>query len=202
MDYMTKSGVIIDQFPIHLPEREHIEKSWNEYRWRLSWGMIAGSGFLKNFQPINFIKDYYGEKFGFYFSWLIHYAGWLIPVALIGFVIGVIMIVIGIQDGLEWNKLFAHPLNIIYAFFIMIWITCFHESWKRKQAFIGNEWLVRNIKDASIERSDFMFEATIDPDTAHAMKIASKKSYERQMCIGVPLSLLCMAGVILAQCLL
>jgi len=25
----------------------------------------------------------------------------------------------------------------------MIWVTLFHESWKRKEAYIGNEWLVR-----------------------------------------------------------
>ena len=44
-------------------------------------------------QPLNFIKDYYGEKFGFYFAWLIHYTGWLIPVAVIGLIFGIAMIV-------------------------------------------------------------------------------------------------------------
>ena len=44
-------------------------------------------------QPLNFIKDYYGEKFGFYFAWLIHYTGWLIPIAFIGFILGIVMII-------------------------------------------------------------------------------------------------------------
>jgi hypothetical protein len=88
---MMKSGVIIDHFNVHMPEREMIYKSWLDYRWRLSAGMVT-SGFLKNMQPLNFIKDYYGEKFGFYFAWLIHYTGWLIPVAFIGLVFGIIII--------------------------------------------------------------------------------------------------------------
>jgi len=92
MDYLRKSGVILDHFPVHMPERHLIRKSWNEYKWRLSWGMVT-SGFLQNMQPLNFIKDYYGEKFGFYFAWLIHYTGWLIPVAFIGLVLGIAMIV-------------------------------------------------------------------------------------------------------------
>ena len=66
--------------------------SWIEYKWRLSKGMLF-TGFLDNMQPLNFIKDYYGEKFGFYFAWLIHYTGWLIPVAVIGFFFGIAMII-------------------------------------------------------------------------------------------------------------
>jgi len=37
-------------------------------------------------QPLNFIADYYGEKFGFYFAWLVNYTAWLLPLALIGFI--------------------------------------------------------------------------------------------------------------------
>lgn len=91
MDYMMKSGVISDHFPVHIEQRDLILKSWFEYRWRLSSGMIF-TGFLKNMQPLNFIKDYYGEKFGFYFAWLIHYTGWLIPMAIIGTIFGIIII--------------------------------------------------------------------------------------------------------------
>ena len=99
LDYLVKSHVITNHFPVHLPERNLISVSWEEYKWRLSRGMLF-TGFLKNMQPLNFIKDYYGEKFGFYFAWLIHYTGWLIPVAFIGVIFGIIMIVQASQDGI------------------------------------------------------------------------------------------------------
>ena len=198
MDYMRKSGVIVDHFPVHMPERELIEVSWNEYRWRLSAGMIF-TGFMRNMQPINFIKDYYGEKFGFYFAWLIHYTGWLIPIAVVGVVLGIMMIVDGVSNEVAADHYLSSPLSILYAFIIMIWVTFFHESWKRKQNYIGNAWLVRGFQDATTERSDFRHEITIDPDTAHQVKIASKKAFERQMLIGVPISILFMTLVISGQ---
>ena len=52
MDYMRKSGVILDHFPVHMPERELIINSWNEYRWRLAFGMIF-KGFLANMLVTN-----------------------------------------------------------------------------------------------------------------------------------------------------
>ena len=45
MEYMRKSGVILDHFPVHMPERDYIYPSWMEYRWRLAFGMIY-RGFL------------------------------------------------------------------------------------------------------------------------------------------------------------
>ncbi len=151
MEYLRKSGVLLDHFPVHMPERSLIYESWLEYRWRLSWGMLY-KGFLKNMQPLNFIKDYYGEKFGFYFAWLIHYTGWLIPVAVIGAIFGIAMIIEGVNEEKKWDHYLASPLSILYAFVIMIWSTLFTESWKRKQNYIANEWLVRNFKDATTER--------------------------------------------------
>ena len=74
IEYLQKSKVIISHFPVHTPDRHLIYKSWLEYRWKLSWGMIS-SNFLNHMQPLNFIKEYYGENFGFYFAWLIHYTG-------------------------------------------------------------------------------------------------------------------------------
>ena len=157
MDYMLKSGVILDHFPVHLPERDKVVQSWLEYRWRLSYGMIF-TGFLENMQPLNFIRDYYGEKFAFYFAWLIHYTGQLIPIAILGLGFGIAMIMDAIEEDRDWDKLLAHPLSIIYGIIIMLWITIFHESWKRKQNYIGNEWLVRGFQDVTTERNDFSHE--------------------------------------------
>ena len=51
---------------------------------------------MNNMQPLNVIKDYYGEKMAFYFAWLIHYTGWLIPPMIIGVAFGLGMLGSGI----------------------------------------------------------------------------------------------------------
>ena len=49
----------------------------------------------------------------------------------------------------------------------MIWTTVLHESWKRKENYIANEWLVRGFEDSTTELQDYEYEITIDPDTHH-----------------------------------
>ena len=46
----------------------------------------------------------------------------------------------------------ASPAVIVYGFFVMLWTSLLHESWKRTQNVIGNEWLVRNFQDVTTER--------------------------------------------------
>ena len=92
--YLVKSKVIKDHFPVHSREEERakIMISWNNYGTRLAWGFLSGN-FEQNMQPLNFIKDYYGPKFGFYFAWLIHYTGMLLLPAFVGIIITIYQIV-------------------------------------------------------------------------------------------------------------
>ena len=131
MVYFCKTGVILDHFPVHLPQRNLINDSWRKYRLKLLCGMFTNH-FLSNMQPLNYIKEYYGEKFGFYFSWLIHYTGWLIPAAIVGSALGIAIIDEAKKDDKPFEQYLASPLSIIYGIFIMLWITFLHESWKRK----------------------------------------------------------------------
>ena len=89
-------------------------------------------------QPINVIKDYYGEKIGFYFAWLIHYTGWLIPPIVVGIIFTVIMFIEAYNDRTDFLEWFDHPLSFLYGIFMMIWATLINESWIRKQNEIGN----------------------------------------------------------------
>lgn len=61
---------------------------------------------------------------------------------------------------------------------------------------------MRSFQDATTERPDFKHEMTIDAETQHYWKIATRDSYKRQLLIGVPISVLFMAVVVMAQVLL
>jgi len=61
-------------------------------------------------QPLNFIANYYGEKFGFYFTWLVNYTAWLLPLALVGLLFFMFQIV----DIYRGNKEAMVPFNACY----------------------------------------------------------------------------------------
>ena len=152
--------------------------SWIEYRLRLSFGMIF-QGYKRNMQPLNFIKDYYGEKMGFYFAWLIHYTGWLILPSLFGVIISIVMIVSAINNEKEWTEYLNSPYSTIYGIIMMVWVEIFNESWKRKENAIANMWLVRDFKDSTTELDSFIADTVIDPETKHRQKVSKRDSFWR-----------------------
>ena len=123
--FMEKSKIIVEHFPLHVQERKHIYQSWYEYKNRLALGMLW-KGFETNMQPLNFIKDYFGEKMGFFFAWQIHYTGWLIPPMIFGVFITVAMVVIGVEQHDHFTAYLNSPLSFIYGLLMMILVTFFN----------------------------------------------------------------------------
>ena len=83
-------------------------------------------------QPINFIADYYGEKYAFYLAWLLHYTSWLIIPSILGLFLLAFQLYNFWGLGQEFYDAFDTEGNVIYSVCIMVWTTCFVESWKRK----------------------------------------------------------------------
>ncbi|XP_040826769.1 anoctamin-9 [Ochotona curzoniae] len=73
-DDMMKDGVFEAKFPLHKGE-EYLKSKWA--RWR---------DIFQN-QPIDKIRDYFGEKVALYFAWLGWYTYMLVPAALVGLII-------------------------------------------------------------------------------------------------------------------
>ncbi|XP_051001065.1 anoctamin-9 [Acomys russatus] len=71
---LVKDGVFETMFPLHEGE-EDLKRKWA--RWR--------NMFRK--QPINDIRNYFGEKVALYFAWLGWYTYMLVPAALVGLVV-------------------------------------------------------------------------------------------------------------------
>jgi hypothetical protein len=67
-------------------------------------------------------------------------------------------------------------LNCLYSIIVALWTTIFVESWKRKQAYLANRWLVRDYKEVSFDRSQFKASFTVDYELRHSTKVAKGNS--------------------------
>ena len=105
-------------------------ESFKKYKWRLIKGMITGN-FLKYFEPINMIKNYYGEKYAFEYAFLIHYTAWLLIPGVAGAMVFIRMITKYFQK-FNMNDAIDTDMNGLYGLFLAVWGTCFLESWRKK----------------------------------------------------------------------
>ena len=77
-----------------LHKRETVNEiidSFDHYKWRLIRGMITGN-YTKYFEPINMIKNYYGEKYAFEYAFLMHYTAWLLIPGFLGILVVIQMV--------------------------------------------------------------------------------------------------------------
>jgi len=154
-------------------------------------------------QPINFISNYYGEKYGFYFAYLAFYTAMLVPIAIIGLIFFILQMynywsvidgnIKGVDRSLDWEW------NYIYAIIVSLWATLVVEGWKRTQARIGNKWLMRDFKDATTELSTYKCSHGIDKDLKSPWKYKWINSYGRKILVGVPVTLFFLSLVFATQ---
>jgi hypothetical protein len=95
-------------------------------------------------QPLDRIRNYFGEKIGLYFAFLGHYTTWLMPAALVGLAIWANVA----QDG---NNASA-PSVPYFAGFIAMWSVLMLEHWKRTEKTLSME-----VWDAFLLELSFLF---------------------------------------------
>ena len=86
-------------------------------------------------QPVNMIKNYYGEKHAFEFAFLCHYECWLTAPAVFGFLAS-FKIAINFAEGKSAADSLDTQVNGYFGIFLSLWATLFFESWKAKQETI------------------------------------------------------------------
>jgi hypothetical protein len=60
-----------------------------------------------------------------------------------------------------------------------IWSTLFVESWKRKQAWLANRWMVRDFNQVSFARKEFKASYIFDDDLVDKEMQPTRNWYKR-----------------------
>ncbi|XP_038673116.1 anoctamin-7-like [Scyliorhinus canicula] len=71
---------------------EELSKRQVLYEYWARWGRWY------KYQPLDHIRDYFGEKIAFYFTWIGFYTGWLLPAAIVGTIVFFVGISLMVTD--------------------------------------------------------------------------------------------------------
>lgn len=119
---LYRTGVLYKFFPLH----KYDDQMWLWDNWAKK---------LISHQPVDQIRDYFGEKVGFYFGFLGYTVKWLIPMAVIGLAIFVLQAIPNIA-----SYRFNYVGSVFWSIMMPIWATLFVEFWKRKSEARAVRW--------------------------------------------------------------
>ena len=156
LDQLVKLQIIKSFFHMHNAERrDDLLKRW-VYNW-------TGR------QPIEDIREYFGEKIALYFVWIGFYTSMLwIPAICGGFLTISQMISYAYTGSLD------NPWVPLYCCFMSVWSIVLSAGWKRVENSYQYEWDTLEFEDTEEERKEF-----IQSEHTTARLIPYKGTYER-----------------------
>lgn len=146
-DKDPKKCSIIGYFPLHNAQVvDDLERRW------LSWKVRPWE------QPLDDIKEYFGEKVALYFAFTGHYTTWLLPLAIAGLVVTADLVIeAGVYNSVD-RALVAGYMIPFFCIFVSFWSQLMIEFWKRQEATKAMEWGVSAFEDEEVERPEFDFD--------------------------------------------
>ncbi|KAJ6236476.1 ngep-related [Anaeramoeba flamelloides] len=140
---LKRKNVISDFFGIHNKEElEPVITSWTK-----SFGFR---------DPIDLLRDYFGEKIAFYFAFLKIYFYFLGVLSVIGILFTILEKYLPDDHGV---------LGLINTIIISIWITVFIEYWKRTSVRISLHWDMLDFEEDESVRPEFKGINRVSPIT-------------------------------------
>ena len=144
MDTLVENNEIVAYFPCHdKSEASLLKKSWfvcSVQPWE---------------QPIDDIKEYFGEKIALYFEFLGHYTTWLLALTIAGFIMELDIIIQSSTYKSYHLALIDCYLAPAFAVFVSFWSQFMLEYWKRKECLKAMEWGTSEFENVERERPDF-----------------------------------------------
>lgn len=123
------NGSVEAYFPFRDPdEANRLQREW------LNWRVQPWE------QPFDDIRKYFGEKIGLYFVFIGHYTTWLLPLALVGILVAIDIVVEAIVFNSFGDAIGNGYFVPFYCVFVAFWAQFMLEFWKRKESTKAMEW--------------------------------------------------------------
>ncbi|KAK7882262.1 hypothetical protein WMY93_028436 [Mugilogobius chulae] len=98
------------------------------------------------YQPLDHIREYFGEKIALYFAWLGFYTGWLLPAAVMGLLVS--WWASGwCRQTFRVSLLFDNGGTVFLSVFMSLWAVTFLEYWKRTCSTLSHRWDCSSFED-------------------------------------------------------
>jgi len=138
LQQLVKDQRIKGYFYLH-----HMHKQdWLEENWVNTWA---------NKQPIEDIREYFGEEIGLYFVWLGYILTSLWVPAIVGVMVFIVSMVAAGQSGSTDN-----PFNPLYAIFIALWSIMVRAGWERLETTYQYQWGTVDYEEPEQDRTEFV----------------------------------------------
>lgn len=191
-DKDPKKCSVIAYFPLHnRAVADDLETRW------LGWKVRPWE------QPLDDVKEYFGEKVALYFCFTAHYTTWLAPLSVAGGIVCLDLIIeTVVYNSIDEALLTAYTIPF-FCIFVSFWSQMMIEYWKRTEATKAMEWGMTHFEDEESERPEFEFDevkrSLIDGSEVHYFdprKKMQKLLYSLSVIGGMILLVLaCVSGI-------
>lgn len=142
MHKMKELEISIEDFCIHSQEPlEELKNTW------------ARMGKLFSAQPLDKIRNYFGEKAALYFAWMELYQSFMISAGILGIAVQVIVFLTMDEpnDGVNIKTV----SQVLFAIFLAWWASSFDQMWARREKIIAWKWGTTSFYEEEEQRGEF-----------------------------------------------
>ncbi len=135
---LIKDERILDHFYMHHPaKREWLASNWaNTYTKR---------------QPVEDIREYFGEATALYFSWM----GFLLTMLWVPALTGVLVFIMGIVSFATGGT-FDNPYVPLYCVFMSLWSIIVCSEWRKLEETWQHQWGTLDHEESEADRTEFV----------------------------------------------
>jgi len=103
-------------------------------------------------QPLDEVKEYFGERIGLYFAFMQH----LVRCLVLPSCVGAAVLLGGLYlDHAYGEEVMDNHLSAAYSMFTLVWISCVAKLWRNTEARLAFEWSAQEHEASEGERPEF-----------------------------------------------